>query len=110
MEDIRVMNVLAAESGLTYYIGMGEVMQAYTLLTLVDFFGDIPYSEALTGSEILIQLWIQVSLCIMLQLQCLILLLTTLVKAELLHSTTCTMVVMHLVGLKQLIVLRKKLS
>ena len=51
MEDIRVMNGLAAESGLTYYIGMGEVMQAYTLLTLVDFFGDIPYSEALTGSE-----------------------------------------------------------
>ena len=51
MEDIRVMNVLAAENGLSYYVGMGEVMQAYTLLTLVDFFGDIPYSEALTGSE-----------------------------------------------------------
>ena len=51
MEDIRVMNVLAAENGLSYYVGMGEVMQAYTLITLVDFFGDIPYSEALTGSE-----------------------------------------------------------
>ena len=36
---------------LSYYVGMGEVMQAYTLITLVDFFGDIPYSEALTGSE-----------------------------------------------------------
>jgi hypothetical protein len=51
MEDIRVMNTIAAESGLTYYIGMGEVIQAYTLLTLVDFFGDIPWSEALQGSE-----------------------------------------------------------
>ena len=51
MEDIRVMNVLASESGLTYYIGMGEVIQAYTLLTLVDYFGDIPYSEALQGSD-----------------------------------------------------------
>ena len=50
-EDIRVMKTLAAESGLTYYIGMGEVIQAYTLLTLVDFFGDIPYSEALLGAE-----------------------------------------------------------
>ena len=50
-EDIRVMNGLAAESGLTYYIGMGQVMQAYTLLTLVDFFGDVPYSEALLGAE-----------------------------------------------------------
>jgi hypothetical protein len=47
MEDIRVMNALAAESGLTYYIAMGEVMQAYTLLTLVDYFGDVPYTEAL---------------------------------------------------------------
>ena len=47
MEDIRVMNALAAESGLTYYIGMGEVMQAYTLLTLVDYFGDIPYSRSI---------------------------------------------------------------
>jgi len=45
------MNVLAAENGLSYYVGMGEVMQAYTLITLVDFFGDIPYSEALSGSE-----------------------------------------------------------
>ena len=51
MEDIRVMNVLASESGLTYYIGMGEVIQAYTLITLVDYFGDIPYSEALQGSD-----------------------------------------------------------
>ena len=51
MEDIRVMNALAAENGLTYYIAMGEVMQAYTLITLVDYFGDVPYTEALLGSE-----------------------------------------------------------
>ena len=51
MEDIRLMNIIAAESGLSYYIGMGEVMQAYTMLTLVDYFGDVPYSEALLGSE-----------------------------------------------------------
>ena len=51
MEDIRLMNILAAENGLTYYIAMGEVMQAYIMLTLVDYFGDIPYTEALQGSE-----------------------------------------------------------
>jgi len=51
MEDIRLMNIIAGESGLSYYIGMGEVIQAYTMLTLVDYFGDIPYSEALLGSE-----------------------------------------------------------
>ena len=36
MEDLRVMNGIAAENGLTYHIGMGQVMQAYILLTLVD--------------------------------------------------------------------------
>ena len=51
MEDIRLVNILASENGLTYYIGMGEVMQAYIMLTLVDYFGDVPYTEALQGSE-----------------------------------------------------------
>jgi hypothetical protein len=27
------------------HIGMGQVMEAYTIITLVDMFGDIPYSE-----------------------------------------------------------------
>jgi hypothetical protein len=51
MEDIRVMNEIAEENGLTYYVAMGQVMQAYILMTLVDYFGDVPYSEALKGSE-----------------------------------------------------------
>ena len=51
MEDIRVMNTIAADQGLTYHIGMGQVIQAYILLTLVDYFGDVPYTEALLGSE-----------------------------------------------------------
>jgi len=51
MEDIRLMNILADENGLTYYKGMGQVMQAYIALTLVDYFGDVPYSEALQGAD-----------------------------------------------------------
>ena len=51
LEDIRLMNILAEEAGLTYQRGMGKVFQAYILLTLVDYFGDVPYSEALQGSE-----------------------------------------------------------
>lgn len=50
-EDIRLMNALADESGLTFHKGMGKVIQAYMLLTLVDYFGDVPYSEALQGGE-----------------------------------------------------------
>jgi hypothetical protein len=51
MEDIRLMNLLADESGLTIHKAMGQTMQAYIMVTLVDFFGDVPYSEALKGSE-----------------------------------------------------------
>jgi len=51
MEDIRLMNILAEEAGLSYYKGMGKVFQGYILLTLVDMFGDVPYSEALQGGE-----------------------------------------------------------
>ena len=50
-EDIRLMNILTEESGLSFHRGMGKVIQAYMLITLVDFFGDIPYSEALQGGE-----------------------------------------------------------
>jgi len=51
MEDIRLMNILAAEKDFKYHIGIGQVIQAYTIMTLVDFFGDIPYSEALQGLD-----------------------------------------------------------
>jgi len=51
LEDIRLMNILADEAGLSYHRGMGKVFQAYILITLVDFFGDVPYSEALQGGE-----------------------------------------------------------
>tara|TARA_A200000159_G_scaffold43730_1_gene40136 strand:+ start:1586 stop:3214 length:1629 start_codon:yes stop_codon:yes gene_type:complete len=51
LEDIRLMNILAEEAGLSYHRGMGKVFQAYIMLTLVDYFGDVPYTEALQGSE-----------------------------------------------------------
>ena len=51
LEDIRLMNLIAEEAGLSFHIGMGKVFQAYIMLTLVDYFGDVPYSEALQGAE-----------------------------------------------------------
>ena len=51
LEDIRLMNLIAEERGLQFEIGMGKVFQSYIMLTLVDTFGDVPYSEALKGGE-----------------------------------------------------------
>lgn len=50
-EDLRLMNNLAEEAGFNFHQGMGKVIKAYMLFTLVDYFGDIPYSETLQGSE-----------------------------------------------------------
>lgn len=51
LKNIQLMNVKAEEKGLKYHIGMGQVIEAYTIVNLVDFFGDIPYREAL-GSNL----------------------------------------------------------
>lgn len=50
-QDLKVMNALAEDSGQRFHIGMGQVFQGYLMLTLVDFFGDVPYSEALLGDS-----------------------------------------------------------
>lgn len=51
MLDIKQMNMIAEESGLYYHTGMAQVMQAHIMMTLVDFFGDIPYTESLQGAD-----------------------------------------------------------
>ena len=50
-EDIRLMNALAEESGQTFHIAIGQILEAYVMVTLVDFFGKVPYSQSLLGSE-----------------------------------------------------------
>lgn len=51
MADIRIMQPLAEQAELTTHLGIAKTLEAFTLVTLVDFFGDIPYSEALQGIE-----------------------------------------------------------
>ncbi len=51
LTDIKTLEPLAEEQGLTYHLGASKVMRAYVLVTLVDLFGDVPYSEALLGNE-----------------------------------------------------------
>ena len=51
MNDIKELNVIADETGLAHHKGIGQVVQAHILMTLVDFFGDIPYTEALQGLD-----------------------------------------------------------
>jgi hypothetical protein len=50
MLDIVELNKIADETGLSHHKGIGQVVQAHILMTLVDFFGDIPYTEAFQGA------------------------------------------------------------
>lgn len=49
LADIRAMEPVAVEDELFHHTAMGEFIEAYTIVTLVDFFGDVPYSEAIQG-------------------------------------------------------------
>ena len=55
-EDIRVMKSLAgtgtADAKFRYQVGMARVMEAYVMVTLVDFFGDVPYTESLRADDL----------------------------------------------------------
>ncbi|UJH66498.1 SusD/RagB family nutrient-binding outer membrane lipoprotein [Allomuricauda sp. SCSIO 65647] len=49
--DIRTMNPLAEEAGQFTHLAIGQILEAYIITTLVDLFGDVPYTEAVLGNE-----------------------------------------------------------
>lgn len=51
LQDIKTLRPLAEASNFKRHEGMAKVMEAYVWLTLVDLFGDIPYSEAFNPSN-----------------------------------------------------------
>lgn len=48
--DINTLLLTADANGFARHAGMARVMQAYTLMLLVDMFGDVPFSEAFQGA------------------------------------------------------------
>jgi len=51
MSDINALVPLAEESGLEFHLGMAQFIEAYTIVTLVDYFGDVPYLDANLGAD-----------------------------------------------------------
>ena len=49
LQDIEAMMPIATERGLTTHTGAAKIMKAYVLMSLVDLFGNVPYTEALQG-------------------------------------------------------------
>jgi hypothetical protein len=50
-KSVDALIPIAEKSNRHLHIGMGRVLKAYVAATLVDFFGDVPYSEANRGAE-----------------------------------------------------------
>ncbi len=46
LADVRSLAPLAEEKELYMHIGISKVAEAYVIATLVDYFGDVPYSES----------------------------------------------------------------
>jgi hypothetical protein len=51
LQDGKAVTDFADENGWSRHAGMARVIEAYTLVTLVDFFGDVPFSEAFGGLD-----------------------------------------------------------
>jgi len=50
LADIRAMAAEAEASELFRHTAIGQFIEAYTIVTLVDFFGDVPYTEAIQAA------------------------------------------------------------
>ena len=49
--DVDALVDVSAENNLVLYSGSAKIMKAYVMMTLVDLFGDVPYSQAGLGIE-----------------------------------------------------------
>lgn len=54
MMNIQQMLTKAQADGAFHHVGVGKIMMAYNLNLLIMAFGDVPYSEALLGGELLL--------------------------------------------------------
>ena len=51
LNDIKFLESLAEPAGFRRHLGIARVIKAYVLMTLVDYFNDVPWSEALDANN-----------------------------------------------------------
>jgi hypothetical protein len=51
--DVDALISIAQDRGLDIHAGAAKIFKAYVLVALVDFFGDVPYSESLQGTNVI---------------------------------------------------------
>ncbi len=53
MADLQAIQAKGAETGATDYVGIAQILEAFHLASLVDLWGDVPYSEAFDPDQTL---------------------------------------------------------
>ncbi len=51
IKNARDMRALAEGNGLNHHVAIAQFIEAYTITLLVDYFGDVPYTEAMAGGD-----------------------------------------------------------
>lgn len=51
LNEIKIAKASASKAGLNHYLGVLNVMEAFTLMVATDVWDDMPYTEALTGID-----------------------------------------------------------
>ncbi len=51
LPNMKLIEQMANEKGLPNYVASSQILKAYTLITLVDVFGDVPYNQALRAED-----------------------------------------------------------
>jgi hypothetical protein len=51
LKNGRVIDEIAKVKSVPIHQGISKILEAYTMITLVDFYGDVPYSQAVKGNE-----------------------------------------------------------
>ena len=51
LSDIQTVKSISDDNALFHHKGVAQILESYTMTTLVDYFGDVPYSDAFQGSD-----------------------------------------------------------
>ncbi|WP_405410427.1 SusD/RagB family nutrient-binding outer membrane lipoprotein [Maribacter sp. Asnod1-A12] len=51
LQNSDIMIQQSSEAGYNHYVGAGQILKAFSLMVMTDYWNDIPYTEAFTGVE-----------------------------------------------------------
>ncbi len=51
LQNVNIMITNSTENGYNHFVGVGQVIKAYSLLLMTDYWNSIPYNEAFNGIE-----------------------------------------------------------